>query len=696
MTRPPRLLLALLLLLLIPGLAAAASPLEPPLHWQQLSPFPRSANLVDLAYGNGIFVAVDHRGNIASSPDGLAWTEHATGLQRPLTAVTWGNGQFVALTWGGVLTSADGRNWTIHPSENTSNATDLVWGDGRYVSVGRGGWVSTSTDGTTWRAVYSGTSADLESVAYGNSRYVAVGSGGAVFTSADGMKWLKGVSGTEANLYSVAYGGGQFLAAGSSAASGIVAASVDGLQWTIQTFPGDLQRTAGLHRVVWGAHGWVISGSSGLYTSADGRNWTLHTGPDIDLVGASLAAGGGRYVAGGWRGHVIVSIDGATWEAAPSTFTPSLQRVAYGGGRFVVVGEGEGAHGLIMTSADGRTWQTQLEVRVGGLSDVAYGAGRFVAVGGGLITSVDGQRWTLGLPALEGRRWRGVAYGNGRFVVVGGSNQVLVSTDGVGWNSHVLPGRDMWASGVAYGNGLFVAYGRSDGLWISTDGARWDRIAMPDGAASIATMAFGDDRWVAFGWGDNGKGLALAGTDLDTLQPALLDRWQYYVPDGLTWSDGVFLAVGGYGPLLASADGLTWEAWYHAGEELDGVARGGGQTITFNRQGDFWVTVDSPPVDLLRSDMWVPIKRAKADGKDWGVITVRLFDRNGHPLAGRQVVLQAENGQSTVIPLQMVTGADGVARFEVYSTQAGAVTYRAVLPDDQTTLLYTGTVTFTP
>jgi len=63
-------------------------------------------HLVDVTYGNGIFVAVGLNGTILTSRDGVKWTKRVSGTKSDLGGVTYGNGTFVAVGEDGtILTS---------------------------------------------------------------------------------------------------------------------------------------------------------------------------------------------------------------------------------------------------------------------------------------------------------------------------------------------------------------------------------------------------------------------------------------------------------------------------------------------------------------------------------------------------------------------------------------------------------------
>lgn len=50
------------------------------------------------------------------------------------------------------------------------------------------------------------------------------------------------------------------------------------------------------------------------------------------------------------------------------------------------------------------------------------------------------------------QKWEYIAYGNGKFVAISEEGNVGISTDGLNWTAHSLPGDHMW-TGIAYGSG---------------------------------------------------------------------------------------------------------------------------------------------------------------------------------------------------------------------------------------------------
>jgi hypothetical protein len=116
-------------------------------HWTErlLGTNESLTGISGIAYGKGRFVAtswfsrlVDDFGRIQTSVDGVNWVEVA-----PTTAlldVAFGNGQFVAVgRHGTILTSADGISWEGRRSGASPWLTGITYGDGSFVAVGEGG-----------------------------------------------------------------------------------------------------------------------------------------------------------------------------------------------------------------------------------------------------------------------------------------------------------------------------------------------------------------------------------------------------------------------------------------------------------------------------------------------------------------------------------------------------------------------------
>jgi hypothetical protein len=185
-------------------------------------------------------------GTILGSRDGSTWSPRSSGTTNWLTAVTYGDGRYIAVGDNGcILTSPDGVSWaTVAQSATPARLNNILFAAGIFVAVGEGGAIIASPDGQTWTAASSGVTGWLRGLTYVNgfsyqtgvfgtttgmvpSRFVATGQGGAVISSTNGITWgneslsnYGGNSSPAANLESVASTpSGDLVAVGDAGAS---------------------------------------------------------------------------------------------------------------------------------------------------------------------------------------------------------------------------------------------------------------------------------------------------------------------------------------------------------------------------------------------------------------------------------------------------------------------------------------------
>ena len=296
---------------------------------------------------------------------GITWTSQAT-TDTPWDSVTYGNGLFVAVAYGGtssrVMTSPDGITWTTRTSAADNMWEAVTYGNGLFVAVAIGGSsdqrVMTSPDGITWTGRTSPTNA-WTSVTYGNGLFVAVGESGdnRVMTSPDGITWTIRASAFNYLWYSVTYADGKFVAVSSGPGSAIVTPP-NGIEFIPD--PG--------------------AGPGNVMTSPDGITWTLQTSAPNDGW-HTVAYGGGIFVSASYTGtgNVMTSPDGITWTMRPSGMTNKWHSVTYGDGLFVAVAV-DGTGNRVMTSPDGITWTSRTSAADNAWHSVTYANGLFVAV----------------------------------------------------------------------------------------------------------------------------------------------------------------------------------------------------------------------------------------------------------------------------------------------------------------------------
>ena len=76
---------------------------------------------------------------------GIDWTQRNSGIASQLWNVAYANGLFVAVGWGGrILTSPDAITWTSRNSGVTNDLYGICYGNNMFVVVGNNGTVLTS------------------------------------------------------------------------------------------------------------------------------------------------------------------------------------------------------------------------------------------------------------------------------------------------------------------------------------------------------------------------------------------------------------------------------------------------------------------------------------------------------------------------------------------------------------------------
>jgi hypothetical protein len=274
--------------------------------------------------------------------------------------------------------------------------------DTLFVAGGNNNSIYISGDGITWSGpVYSVAGGGFFSgAASGANGFVSAGidSGGAAYVvySRDGILWAPVYGNPSILPRAVSLVGDAFVMA---ADEGILF-SPNGLTWTQV-----LSSPSPLSCLVYGNGLMVASGSSIVYASRDGINWTITATPPLSTFYDAVFFDGTFYVVGVESGNnaIIATRDLVT--ASSNLITPyanELYGIAHGNGTFVAVGE----NGYVWVSMNGVSWNRLYPATVFGntIRDVAFGNGRFVAVTDmpSIIYSVDGINWYTAQPPAAG------------------------------------------------------------------------------------------------------------------------------------------------------------------------------------------------------------------------------------------------------------------------------------------------------
>lgn len=280
----------------------------------------------DVAYGNGLFVAVADSGTnrVMTSPDGINWTARTTGpAAATWNGIAYGNGHFVAVARSGanrIMTSTDGINWTQHEAPGNRTWRDVTYGSAGFVAVATAKTMVSTDNGATWTEHSAATSNAWTAVTYGNGQYVAVAETGnkdRAMYSTDGTSWTSSqTQGLNNTWQDVTFGNGRFVAVASSSETSPTRQVMCGEDPAVPAYP------------------------------TDPRGWrTLNpVANEAGLTFTGVTYGNGRFVAvsdtatTGKPGYnVATSTDCLNWTSHPAATEQQWMSVAYGQDKFVAV-----------------------------------------------------------------------------------------------------------------------------------------------------------------------------------------------------------------------------------------------------------------------------------------------------------------------------------------------------------------------
>ena len=348
--------------------------------------------------------------------------------------------------------------------------------------------------------------------------------------------------------------------------------------------------------------GGTLSGSLYVQYAAGGTDWTNRTAIPSTWW-QSVVYGNGKFVAvgndqGAYRG-TMYSSDGVGWTYGNPPSHGSWMGIAYGDiggtGTFVAVPLNEQIYPhSLMYSYDGVTFTGATSASFNYWMSVAYGnpggTGMFAAVGWSgdgnpIMTSYDGVNWDTRVCPESTNEWQSVAYGTpggtGMFVAVAetGTHRVMVSYDGIDWSPYYAIENNRWQS-VAYGNGVFVAVAQS----ATTHKVMYSY----DGIAWTGADAAWDTSWksVAFG---NGGFVAVSANPTDTNQVMTSADGIHWVArtssennewNSVAFGDNTFAAVSVSGThRVMTSPGPTGGAMSMGKLKVEGITASAGQVL---------------------------------------------------------------------------------------------------------------------
>jgi len=543
--------LLLFLMLLIPVLVCADNFHS---YWTPINPLPatltnHSLNTVATNSSGSTYVMAGDNGAIWSSPDGISWQGHSSGISLDFTDVIWNsvNNEFAAIANRKVLqqydttlftTSSDGVTWTAPVVINGIRLRSMAHDNsGRYVAVGDSGAAATSTDGINWTTLtipYDYRKA-LNDIIWANGQFVIVGGSaqpfGLVMTSTDGINWTTSNALTFAGiiLEAIAWDGtNQYIAVGDGGyyVSGVYNAGTSSIDWAAPAATGGNERFKSISYSP-ALSSFVAVGSNSTVYSYDGSTWTAASTPLAQQEWLHDVVWNGidnQFIASGTTA-LLRSTDGLIWNAVSSGPTDDWSGMGWNGTQFLSIS----SSGAVGTSNNGFEWAYATSTTTG-INALTWNGSQYVAIrnGSDIIISTDGIgiTWNTATPlatgvatGLNGIHWNGLLY-----IAVGNGGIIWSSPNGISWTAQTSPTSDH-LYGVTWNDVLnqFLAVGATGTVLASSDGINWSTVFA---SATDFNSSF-----------------------FDITSANLLD---------VTWNGFQYVAVGASGRIFRSSDGQRW------------------------------------------------------------------------------------------------------------------------------------------
>ena len=437
-----------------------------------------------------------------------------------------------------ILENKTGFKWVAGGDFN-----DVTYGMGLYVYIGTQIVTENKLTGE-YKTPAIVNSYELNSVCFGNNEFVAVGKHGTVITSSDGETFniTHSVIINNRNLTNIIYENNLYI---------------------------------------------LLAEDGSIFTAGADHNFTFrNSGVELKLNRAIY--GNNLFVVVGANGTILTSPDGINWTPRTSGVNYDLNSITYANGLFVAVGK----NATILTSPDGINWTPRTSgLQASNLSGITYGKELFVVVsssGNYMIYSPDGLNWTV---INVSERAKNIIYSNNIFTKVGSSGLIANSNNGISWN---VKNKNFSNSitNIVHINNLYFAFTEDSSsiLYKSSDGINFSRSRSTTLNNKMNDITFGDGYYVLV----CNEGIIIRIADFagaDTTQ--ISGNYNLY---SVTYGNGLFVAVGMWGRIYTSPDGLNWtlregatKDLYNVIYENDRFIAVGLKTIITSDDGINWV-----------------------------------------------------------------------------------------------------------
>ena len=211
-------------------------------------------------------------------------------------------------------------------------------------------------------------------------------------------------------------------------------------------------------------------GSSVLY-SEDGLHWSKKEDKLSGVYKKIVVAKDyfyaiGRVVSEASKATIVRSKDGEGWEEVFSIASSNFQDIKYVNGQIIAVG----LNGLVATSKDGTSWKKQKLCNYSFYNIVTDGKKLLISGDAGVIlSSTDGENWTLLKHDIEALGMRDSIYNNGKYLF--SSNDTVLIYD----KNFTPLKKDTDMKNIAVYKNLFVSLGSN--VMLSDDAKVWTKVA---------------------------------------------------------------------------------------------------------------------------------------------------------------------------------------------------------------------------